>query len=439
MANVVVIGGQWGDEGKGKVVDLLCPGFKHVVRFNGGNNAGHTVRFGERHFALHLVPSGVLHDSCRCLIASGVVIDPVGLLGEIRALEQAGVDVRARLRISPLAHVVLPGHRALDAARECARGAGRIGTTGRGIGPTYETRAARTGVRMGLARNEPRLRAAVAAASAELALLAAHHDRSAAAPAAGEEEETVRALLELAPMVGDVSRALSDATEAGEAILFEGAQGTLLDVDRGTYPFVTSSGCLAGYAAPACGLPPRVIDGVLAVMKAYTTRVGGGPFPTELTEATGEHLRSRGNEFGTTTGRPRRTGWFDAVASRSAVRWNGVDAVALTKLDVLDELDEIRVAVAFTLDGRRLEHYPDDVEDIARMQPVYETLPGWRADTRGITDYEALPGRARSYLHHLEDLLHAPVVLASTGPRREETILRRVGPFDDWLPAGLPL
>ncbi|HVN33254.1 MAG TPA: adenylosuccinate synthetase, partial [Thermoanaerobaculaceae bacterium] len=283
MANVVVVGGQWGDEGKGKVVDLLCPAFRHVVRFNGGNNAGHTVRFADRHFALHLIPSGILQPECRCFIGPGVVVDPVALLEEVRGLEEQAVSVRSRLTISPRAHLVLPGHRALDVAREASRGAARLGTTGRGIGPAYEARSARTGVRLGLARNPRRLREAVAAASEELQrALQPYPD---AQPSAPEEiERVVEAALALAPLLGDVSRALSEADDAGQPILFEGAQGSLLDLDHGTYPFVTSSGCLAGFAAPACGLPGRVINGVLGVFKAYATRVGSGPFPTELAD-----------------------------------------------------------------------------------------------------------------------------------------------------------
>jgi adenylosuccinate synthase len=436
MANVVIVGGQWGDEGKGKVVDLLCPAFQHVVRFNGGNNAGHTVKFADRHFALHLIPSGILHASCRCLIGPAVVVDPTALLGEIAALEDQGVGVRDRLLVSPRAHLVLPGHRALDVARETSRGAGRIGTTGRGIGPAYESRAARTGVRVGLVRKPQRLREAVAEASRELELSIRRHE-GAAVPTVEEIEATVAAALALAPMVGDVSQALAGAIDRGEPIMFEGAQGTLLDLDHGTYPFVTSSSVLAGSAAPSCGLPARTIDGVLAVLKAYTTRVGAGPFPTELTDALGEQIRRRGNEFGTTTGRPRRTGWFDAVAARAAVRWNGIDAVALTKLDVLDDLGEIPIATAYRAGGASVTEFPDDVTDLAQATPVYETMPGWRTSTVGITEHERLPELARRYVERLEALLGVPVVLISTGPRREETIVRRIAPLARWIPQPL--
>jgi adenylosuccinate synthase len=431
MANVVVVGGQWGDEGKGKVVDLLCPAFGHVVRFNGGNNAGHTVRFADRHFALHLIPSGILQPNCRCHIGPGVVVDPVALLEEVRILEEQAVAVRSRLTVSPRAHLVLPGHRALDLAREASRGASRLGTTGRGIGPAYEARAGRTGVRLGLARNPRRLREAVAAASQELEQ-ALQRFPGAEVPTAEELDRAVDAALALAPLLGDIAAALAAADAAGQPILFEGAQGSLLDLDHGTYPFVTSSGCLAGFAAPSCGLPARVITGVLGVFKAYTTRVGSGPFPTELVDGTGEYLRRRGNEFGTTTGRPRRTGWFDAVAARAAVRWSGIEAVALTKLDVLDELDEIRIATAYRIGDEACAEFPDDVDDLGGAVPVYETVKGWKANSSGITAFGKLPRLAKSYVGRLEELLGVPAVLISTGPRREETIARKLAPLTRW-------
>jgi adenylosuccinate synthase len=433
MANIVVIGGQWGDEGKGKVVDLLCPAFSHVVRFNGGNNAGHTVRFADRHFALHLIPSGIVQQECRCVVGPGVVIDPVAFVEEMRMLEEQGISVRPRLAISPRAHLVLPGHRALDAAREAARGAGKLGTTGRGIGPTYESRAARIGVRLGLARNPKRLRDAMAQASGELERTLGLYP-GAQPPAQAELDAAIEAALALAPLLADVSLVLADAIAAGKSILFEGAQGTFLDIDHGTYPFVTSSHTLAGFAPALCGLPARTLDGVIGVLKAYTTRVGSGPFPTELTDALGEHLRRRGNEFGTTTGRPRRTGWFDAVASRASMRFNGIDAIALTKLDVLDELDELRIATAYRIGDTVTSEFPDDATDLADAEPVYETMPGWKAASSGVTAFEKLPVAARRYVARLEELLGAPAVLISTGPRREETIVRAVKPLTRWLP-----
>lgn len=430
MTNLVVVGGQWGDEGKGKIVDLLCPHFAHVVRFNGGNNAGHTVRFADRHFALHLVPSGILQPGCYCHVGPGVVIDPVALLEEIVMLETASISVRSRLQLSSRAHLVLPGHRALDRARELRRGAGKIGTTGRGIGPAYESRAARSGVRLGLVRHPGRFREAVRAAEADIeASLTVFPNGHTPEPA--ELEATIEAALALAPMVGDVSSTLGDATGP---ILFEGAQGTLLDLDHGSYPFVTSSSCLAGSAAPLCGLPAAAIGGVLGVFKAYATRVGAGPFPTELNDGTGEHLRRRGNEFGTTTGRPRRTGWFDAVAARAAMRWNGIGGVALTKLDVLDEMDEIKIAVGYRLGDQAITEIPDDVEDLALVEPIFETIPGWHIDTSGCTAFDKLPDRARTYIARIEALLGAPIVIASSGPRREETIIRRIEPLVNWIP-----
>ncbi len=433
MINLVVVGGQWGDEGKGKIVDLLCPAFSHVARFNGGNNAGHTVRFADRHLALHLIPSGITHPHCRCLVGPGVVIDPVALVNEIRTLEGQSIDVRKRLLLSARAHLTLPGHRLLDGAREASKGRGRIGTTGRGIGPTYETRAARTGVRLGLVRNPRRFREAVAVTCAELDRLLGCAG-SEARPAAEDIEASIAAALELAPMVGDTAVALAQAVSRGEPILFEGAQGTFLDIDHGTYPYVTSSNCLAGFAAPASGLPARVLGGVLAVFKAYTTRVGEGPFPTEMTDSLGDHIRRRGNEFGTTTGRPRRIGWFDAVAGRTAVRLNGIDAVALTKLDVLDEMAAIRIATAYRSGEQLLDRLPDDDAELARLDPVYEELPGWRTDTASVTSFDRLPQPAQSYVRRLEELLGVPVCLVSTGPRREETIFRELEPFTSWVP-----
>lgn len=432
MANVVVVGGQWGDEGKGKVVDLLCPAFRHVARFNGGNNAGHTVRFADRHFALHLIPSGILHENCQCYIGPGVVVDPVSLVSEVENLEAQGVPVRHRLHLSPRAHLVLPHHRALDVAREEAKGARKIGTTGRGIGPTYETKASRTGLRAGLARDPQRLREKAHALAAELSRQLATYLQT-QQPTEEELEQALASAEKLVPFLRPVDSLLAAAWKKGEAILFEGAQGTLLDLDFGTYPFVTSSGCLAGFAAPALGLPARALDGVLGVFKAYCTRVGAGPFPTEIQDALGEHIRRRGNEFGTTTGRPRRTGWFDAVAARAAVRWSGIEAVALTKLDVLDSLERIPVAVAYRLGDCEVTEFPDDAEELAAVQPVFEELPGWNTDTTGITEFEKLPPLAQAYVRRLEELMGVPVVLISTGPRREETILRRIPPLSGWI------
>ncbi|MGQ9495436.1 MAG: adenylosuccinate synthase [Thermoanaerobaculaceae bacterium] len=436
MANAVVVGGQWGDEGKGKVVDLLCPAFAHVVRFNGGNNAGHTVRFATRHFALHLIPSGILHESTNCYLGPGVVVDPVALVREMESLQEQGVPIRNRLHLAPQAHLVLPHHRALDQAREAAKGAKKIGTTGRGIGPAYETRAARIGLRIGMARSPKRLREMVTEVTSELArILETFPEPS--LPQPEELEEWFACADKLVPFIAPVDELLAKAWRAGEPILFEGAQGTLLDVDFGTYPYVTSSGCLAGYAAPALGLPARAIDGVLGVFKAYATRVGSGPFPTEIPDASGEAIRKRGNEFGTTTGRPRRIGWFDAVAARAAVRWSGIEAIALTKLDVLDAFEKIPIAVGYRLGERILSMLPDTAAELAEVQPEFEELAGWQEDTTAVTDFAQLPPNAKAYVRRIEELLEVPVVLISTGPRREETILINRPPLSSWL-APLP-
>jgi len=432
MANVVVVGLQWGDEGKGKIVDLLCPAFDAVVRYQGGHNAGHTVRFGDRHFALRLIPSGILHAGQPCVMGNGMVVAPDAFFEELDQLHAAGVETRGRLFLSNRAHALLPVHAELDRAREAALGAGRVGTTGRGIGPAYEMKIARTGIRLselGSPRLEQRLGALMARVEAELAALGARPERSAAelaALAAGWAER-------LAPYLTDTEHLLHGWLEAGRSLLFEGAQGSLLDVDHGTYPFVTSSNPTAGGACTGTGVPPSALDGVLGIVKAYTTRVGGGPFPGELADATGEHLRTRGNEFGTVTGRPRRCGWFDAVAVRYAVRLNGARALALTKLDVLDTYGEIPVCVAYRHRGRLLSEFPSCLETLEEVEPVYELLPGWRRETVGVLEHDALPQAARDYVSFLERQVGAQVALVSTGPRREETILRAHSRLAGWL------
>jgi len=434
LGSLTVIGGQWGDEGKGKVVDLLAPDFHAVARFNGGHNAGHTVRFGDRRFALHLVPSGIVWPETRCYLGAAMVVDPQALVTELETLAAEGVDPAGRVMLSERAALILPSHRALDLAREASRGSDRIGTTGRGIGPAYQDVAHRRGLRAYLLRDPERFSAA-AAGLMEL------HNRElerlhGADPVDVETEAEAlrRAAERLADLVGDVSAALGAHLAAGEAVLFEGAQGVLLDVYHGTYPFVTSSSCLPGLAAVSCGIPPRRLGRVLGVFKAYETRVGSGPFPTEDAGELGERLRRRGGEFGTTTGRPRRCGWFDAVAARYAVRVAGVDAVALTKLDVLDGLPAVRVAVAYEDPaGHRLATPPADPEALARVRPVYEDLPGWSGTTSGATDPDALPAEAWAYVRFLERQIGVPVVLVSTGPRREETVIPGDGPWAEPL------
>jgi adenylosuccinate synthase len=436
MANLVVVGLQWGDEGKGKIVDLLCPAFDAVVRYQGGHNAGHTVRFGDRHFALRLIPSGILHAGQPCVMGNGMVVAPDAFFEELDQLHAAGVETEGRLFLSKRAQALLPLHAELDRAREAALGEGKVGTTGRGIGPAYEMKIARTGVRLselGSPRLEERLRAQLARVEAELAGLGIRPTHSAGELAALARGWAAR----LAPYLADTEHLLHGWLEAGRSLLFEGAQGSLLDVDHGTYPFVTSSNPSAGGASTGTGVPPSALDGVLGIAKAYTTRVGGGPFPGELTDAVGEHLRQRGNEFGTVTGRPRRCGWFDAVAVRYAVRLNGARALALTKLDVLDTYGEIPVCVGYRHGGRVLTEFPSCLETLEEAEPVYEVLPGWRQETVGVLEHEALPRAARDYVAFLERQVGAQVSLVSTGARREETVVRRDTPLAAWLGARL--
>jgi adenylosuccinate synthase len=420
----MVIGGQWGDEGKGKVVDLLSSDFAAVVRYNGGNNAGHTVRFADRKFALHLVPSGIIHDGVTCYLGSGMVVDPTGLVAEMDTLIGEGVNIDGRIKLSPRATLILPTHKALDSAREGTLGAGKIGTTGRGIGPAYQDRAQRRGLRahvLGDSRLRERAVALMEQHNRELKILfdAEPVDLD---EAIGELEAAAQ---RLAPMIDEVGPALRHHQAAGDGVLFEGAQGVLLDLAWGTYPFVTSSSCLPGFAAASCGIGPKLLGPVIGVMKAYATRVGSGPFPSELDDATGERMRERGVEYGTTTGRPRRCGWFDAVAARYAVEVAGIDAVAVTKLDVLDGFDTIKVATSYRLpDGSTLDTFPADSELAESMEPVYEELPGWSAPTEGVVAEEDLPAEAKSYLAYLEEKIGAPAVIVSTGPRREETLIR---------------
>jgi adenylosuccinate synthase len=428
-----VLGGQWGDEGKGKIVDLLADRFAIVARYHGGHNAGHTVKFGDRHFALHLLPAGIVRGRIG-VIGPGVVVDPDALLSEIEAVRAQGVTIGENLRLSDRAQVILPYHRLLDAAREAAAGAGKIGTTLRGIGPAYESAASRKGIRVAELYRGATLRERVGALAAESGPLAKALGGESVPPVAEVVAGLERAADKLAPHVADTGRMLRDHLKAGGTLLGEGAHGAMLDVSAGTYPFVTSSHCTSAAFAAGLQVSPRALEATLVVLKAYTTRVGGGPFPTELSDATGEYLRTRGNEYGTSTGRPRRTGWFDAVVARTAVELSGCDAVALTKLDVLDDLEEISVCVGYRLDGRDVDDLPPLVEDIARLEPRYEKRPGWKAKTTGVTRYDQLPAAARDYVRFLEERVGAPAVLISTGPRREETIWRGEAAFLAELP-----
>jgi len=417
MANTVLVGAQWGDEGKGKIVDVLTREVRWVVRYQGGSNAGHTVETPQGKFVLHLVPSGILRRGKRCVIGNGVVVDPIELVKEIRSLEKAGLAIRGRLFISDRAHLVLPTHRALDAAREARRSlTDKIGTTQRGIGPAYEDKMGRIGLRAGRMLDndlDSAVRHATKEANLLLHLLGAKPLSSAVvARQVSEAAEVLR------PYITDTVALLHTAFEREEPMLLEGAQGALLDLDFGTYPFVTSSNPTAGGACTGTGLPPRAMHHVLGVLKAYTTRVGEGPFPTEQRNAVGDRLRTEGGEYGATTGRPRRCGWFDAVVARYSARLNGVDAWALTKLDVLDCFETLQVATAYRLDGRRVESFPSNLTALSRCEPIYETLPGWLCSTRRAKTAAQLPVKAREYIQRIEAVTGVPVQWLSVGPAR---------------------
>jgi adenylosuccinate synthase len=418
--NLAVLGAQWGDEGKGKIVDLLTPNFSIVARYQGGHNAGHTVFVNGAKFILRLIPSGILHPGITCVIGNGVVIDPEALFAEIEELTRNGIDVGGRILVSDKAHLILPYHRDLDLLSEARRGERKIGTTSRGIGPAYEDKIARRGIRVGdladPAGLEQNVRDNVTARNRlvqdstmdwtpVLAQLLRHAER-------------------IRPMVRDVSVLLTDAIKQGRSVLFEGAQGTLLDIDHGTYPYVTSSNASVGGIATGLGIPPRAVDRVVGVAKAYTTRVGEGPLPTELFGELGTRLRESGNEYGAVTGRPRRCGWFDAVAVRYAVRINGLDALALTKLDVLDGLDRIDICTAYRCGDRTLTEFPSDVAQLAKCEPVYESMPGWSAPTAGVRSFDRLPQAAQRYIARLEEVSGVRAAIVSTGSERGDTILR---------------
>ena len=421
--NVVVIGTQWGDEGKGKIVDLLTERAAAVVRFQGGHNAGHTLVINGVKTVLHVIPSGILRPGTRCLIGNGVVLAPRPLLGEIHALEAKGVPVRDRLRISPACPLILPYHVAVDCAREKSLGDQRIGTTGRGIGPAYEDKVARRGVRLGDLFFWQQFVAKLAEVMEYHNFLLTKYYGVAPVDFQQTVEETREVADELLPLVADVGPLLHELRAAGENILFEGAQGSLLDIDLGTYPFVTSSNTTAGGAAFGSGFGPRYLDYILGTTKAYATRVGSGPFPTELFDDVGAHLAKRGNEFGATTGRPRRCGWFDAVAIRHAVQVNSLSGLCLSKLDVLDGLETIRVCVSYEDATGAPAHPRFDSGFYSEVRPVYEDLPGWRESTAGARSLAALPPAARGYIARVEEAVDAPVAVISTGPDREETIL----------------
>lgn len=425
--NVVVIGAQWGDEGKGKIVDWLAEETSGVVRFQGGHNAGHTLVVGGKKTILRLIPSGILHETLDCFIGSGVVVSPEALLGEIDELNAAGVkNVEDRLKIAPTCPLILPYHIALDQAREASRGKSKIGTTGRGIGPAYEDKVARRAIRVvDLLHPEKlveKLEAVLAYYNVQLQHL--HH-------AEPVKLEDVMAVIEkvaprITPMITDVSRVLNEKNCKGESLLFEGAQGTLLDIDYGTYPFVTSSNCLAGAASAGAGVGPQMLDYVLGIVKAYTTRVGSGPFPTELFDEVGAGLAERGHEFGSVTGRARRCGWFDAAALKRSIQVNGISGMCITKLDVMDGVENINICVGYELpDGSKTDILPCGSDAVETCKPIYETMPGWSESTFGVKEYDKLPENAKAYLKRIEEVCGAPVAIVSTGPDREETIVLR--------------
>ena len=422
---VIVIGTQWGDEGKGKVVDLLTERAAAVARFQGGHNAGHTLVIGGKKTILSLIPSGILREQVRCFIGNGVVLSLEALLAESRMLLEQGVPVFERLRISPSCPLILPSHVLLDQARESARGINAIGTTGRGIGPAYEDKAARRAVRVADLFQRDRFAAKLGEVLDFHNFVLQHYYRAAPVDFQRTLDAQLALSAQIAPLVTDVTRALHELRATPANVLFEGAQGAMLDVDHGTYPFVTSSNTTAGFAATGTGLGPRAFDAVLGIVKAYTTRVGAGPFPTELFDEYGEHLSRVGHEFGSVTGRRRRCGWFDSVALRRSIVNSSVSGLCITKLDVLDGLDTIRVCTGYRINGNITPEPPLSVEGYADVKPVYEELPGWRESTVGITDYQGLPGNARRYLERLAELVVVPIDMISTGPDREQTVVLR--------------
>jgi adenylosuccinate synthase len=422
--NVVVIGTQWGDEGKGKVVDWLTEHAQGVVRFQGGHNAGHTLVIGGRRTVLRLIPSGILRPNVSVYIGNGVVLSPTAVLQEIGELETAGIEVRSRLKISPTCPLVLPYHVALDHAREGAAAGQKIGTTGRGIGPAYEDKIARRAIRLQDLFYPERFAAKLEALLTFHNFVLTQYYKCESVPFERTRDESLELAAQLRPMVADVAALLQKARKDGQSLLFEGAQGSLLDIDHGTYPYVTSSNCLAGAASPGAGVGPEFLDYVLGICKAYTTRVGSGPFPTELTDEIGAGLAKRGNEFGSVTGRPRRCGWLDIPALKRSLQLNGVTGLCITKLDVLDGMREIRIGTAYTRHGETVSLLPSGADAVAECEPQYETLPGWSESTVGVKSYDALPANARAYLQRIETLTGVPIAMISTGPDREETILR---------------
>lgn len=424
MSNLIVLGAQWGDEGKGKVVDLFSEGFDVVVRYQGGHNAGHTVFIGEKKFILKLIPSGILRPGVKAVIGNGVVVDLHALVDEMESLERAGIDVSRQLAISNRAHVIFPFHRIVEKMSEGRANRVPIGTTSRGIGPCYEDKTGRRGIRIADLYEPESFRALYDTLAEDKQLLAQTFGVHEPIDYAAIRDEYCALAERIRPLVHDTARLIHDAMDAGKRVLFEGAQGTMLDVDHGTYPFVTSSSATSGGACTGAGVPPTRIQGVIGVSKAYITRVGSGPFPTEANDEWGERLREAGKEFGAVTGRPRRCGWFDVPLLRYTSMINGFDSLVITKLDVLDELEEIPVCVGYRRDGKDLSDMPATFAALEAVEPVYEKRPGWLSPTRGLTRFEALPQAARDYLGYLSDRTGVEIGCVSTGPERHETMIR---------------
>ncbi|HVF66877.1 MAG TPA: adenylosuccinate synthase [Pyrinomonadaceae bacterium] len=433
---IVVIGAQWGDEGKGKIVDLLAERFDLVARYQGGHNAGHSVKVGDKSYALHLIPSGIIHEGKTCVLGNGMVIDPIAFFAEADRLSAQGLQVTPeRVKVSSRAHLILPYHRALDHTSEERLGNEKVGTTLRGIGPAYEDKAGRRGIRVADALDADHLRTRIERNIEDANLIIRRYR--------GTTLDAEQVFNEISPLVERMSAFVTDTTafvnravREGQSVLVEGAQATLLDVDHGTYPFVTSSSTTSGGVCAGLGIAPKRISGVLGIVRTYSTRVGEGPFPTEMLEGEeeiGQLIRERGHEYGVSTGRPRRCGWFDAFATRYAAEINGFDTVALTKLDILDTLDEIKVCTGYRLKGESCESFPAVSHELREVEPVYETLPGWNSSTEGVTELESLPARARDYVEFISEQIGVPVGLVSTGPERGQTILVRDSALARWL------
>jgi adenylosuccinate synthase len=433
MKNVIILGSQWGDEGKGKIVDLFSENFDIVVRYQGGNNAGHTIFIGEKKFVLKLIPSGILRPGKQAVIGNGLVLDLAALLTEIDALESSGIDVRNHLFISNRAHVLFPAHRMMEKMSEGRPGRISIGTTSRGIGPCYEDKVGRRGVRIADLLDAEAFRAHYDSVMEEKAAIARLFGISEEIDYARVRAEYLEYAERIRPMVCDTALFLNDSIRAGKSLMFEGAQGSMLDIDHGTYPFVTSSNASAGGACTGTGVPPNRITGVIGVAKAYVTRVGGGPFPTEAQDGAGERIRDRGKEYGAVTGRPRRCGWFDAPLIKYAAAINGFDSIIVTKLDVLDEFDKIPACVGYRIGGREITEMPPTVAEVAKIEPVYECIPGWSESTFGISSYEELPARAKDYLAFLEERSGVEIGCISTGPERNQTIVRKGSKLEQLL------